>query len=161
MVKKLTMIALAMLLTSASALARPATKGIVNATQPDGTTVGLRLIGDEYHHYNTTSDGYALVKDARGYYVYAQLNADGRLVPTTLIAHDAEARSAQELAFLQQTGRLTPQPSKQAVQLKQQNAARRAGGRDIGARGRLGSRPPKIHKGTWRDELTKTRLPLR
>ena len=107
MVKKLTMIALAMLLTSASALARPATKGIVNATQPDGTTVGLRLIGDEYHHYNTTSDGYALVKDARGYYVYAQLNADGRLVPTTLIAHDAEARSAQELAFLQQTGRLT------------------------------------------------------
>ena len=45
--------------------------------------------------------------------------------------------------------------------LKQQNAARRAGGRDIGARGRLGSRPPKIHKGTWRDELTKTRLPLR
>lgn len=125
MVKKLTMIALAMLLTSASALARPATKGIVNATQPDGTTVGLRLIGDEYHHYNTTSDGYALVKDARGYYVYAQLNADGRLVPTTLIAHDAEARSAQELAFLQQTGRLTPQPSKQAVQLKQQNAASR------------------------------------
>ena len=45
--------------------------------------------------------------------------------------------------------------------LKQQSAVRRAGGRDIGARGRSGSRPPKIHKGTWRDELTKTRLPLR
>ncbi|MBO4810893.1 MAG: M6 family metalloprotease domain-containing protein [Prevotella sp.] len=123
--KKTMILMLSVLLGVASAWARPALRGTVSVNQPDGTRLSLRLVGDEYLHYNTTADGFALVKDANGAYVYAQLDSDGQLIPTTLVAHDAAQRSAQELAFLQQTGQLKPQMSAQMKQLKQQNAESR------------------------------------
>ena len=46
--KKTIIIALAMLLSVASASARPALKGVSKIMQPDGTEVSIRLIGDEW-----------------------------------------------------------------------------------------------------------------
>ena len=91
---------MAFLLHVGTAMAIPAYPGIRKTTQPDGSSVTLRLLGDEYLHYTTTDDGFSVVKDQRGYYVYAQLN-DGKLAPTTCIAHDEAMRSAQERTFLQ------------------------------------------------------------
>ena len=80
-------------------MAVPAHKGTVKMSQPDGTTVTIRLHGDEYLSFNTTEDGYSIVKNNQGFYVYAELK-DGQLQPTTRVAHDAAERSAVELSYL-------------------------------------------------------------
>lgn len=67
--------------------------------QPDGSYITLRLLGDEWMNFNTTVDGYSVVKDYRGYYVYAE-KKDGRLQSTARVAHDVAERSADEQAFL-------------------------------------------------------------
>ena len=123
--KKSLMIVMAMLLGITSVWSRPATRGVAQITQPDGSTLSIRLKGDEWRHYNTTADGYALTRDTRGYYVYAQLDDNGQLAPTTLVAHDEERRSAAEHSFLQLTGRIAPRISEQAQQMRRQTAQSR------------------------------------
>ena len=116
--KRITTIMMMMLLGTASLWARPATKGAVSVKQPDGTTVTIRLIGDEYMHYNTTDDGYSLVRNDKGFYVYAQ-KVDGQLKPTDIIAHDEKLRTATELAFLATTTKhLAPEMSQTSEQVR-------------------------------------------
>ena len=125
---KFSMIAMAMLLGAASSWARPALKGVTRVTQPDGTTLCIRLQGDEYRHWNTTADGFSIVKNANGFYVYAQAGQQGQLEPTALVAHDGDARSPQEQLFLEQTGRLVPKvsPAMQQVMAQNEKAQARA-----------------------------------
>ena len=101
--------------------ARPAYRGTSQVTQPDGTTLTTCLLGDEYLHYNATSDGYSLVRRSDGAYVYARLNVEGQLEPTSMLAHDAGQRSAAERGYLQAVGRLIPQPTIEAQQLRRMN----------------------------------------
>ena len=82
-----------------AAWAVPAHPGVMKIQQPDGSYVTIRLVGDEWRSFHTTSDGYSVVKDARGFYVYARLQ-DGQLHATDQVAHDADERSDQEQAFL-------------------------------------------------------------
>ena len=93
-------ITLCLIICTAVAWAVPANRKVITVTQPDGTTVSIRLLGDEYLHFNTTADGYSVVKDARGYYVYAELDAQQQLKPTTVVAHDAVDRKVAELHYL-------------------------------------------------------------
>ena len=104
--KRLSLIFLSVLLAAASAFACPAYPGTARVQQPDGTYVTIRLVGDEYRSFHTTADGYTLVRDDRGYYVYAQLDSDGRLAPTRQTAHDVAERTANEVAFLQGVKRM-------------------------------------------------------
>lgn len=67
--------------------------------QPDGSYITLRLLGDEWMNFNTTVDGYSVVKDQRGYYVYAE-KKNGILQSTSCVAHDVSKRSLDEQAFL-------------------------------------------------------------
>lgn len=90
---------LVMLLSVSTMQAVPAYPGSVVVHQPDGTTVTLLLHGDEWLSYHTTIDGYSVVQDQHGYYVYAQ-RQNGQLVATQQVAHDAELRSADEQHFL-------------------------------------------------------------
>jgi hypothetical protein len=69
-------------------------------TQPDGTTVTVKMHGDEWFHYTTTTDGYTVVKNDNGYWVYAQ-DVDGKLAPTTHIARDAAKRTEADKEYLQ------------------------------------------------------------
>lgn len=85
------------------ALAIPAHPGAVRMQQPDGSYVTVRLHGDEYLHFMTTDDGYTVVNDAQGRYVYAR-QAGGVLLPTAQMAHDAQERTADEVTFLQTIG---------------------------------------------------------
>ena len=81
----------------------PAYPGLSFVQQPDGSTLALRLVGDEFFHFNTTSDGYTVVLDKQGYYVYAQKNQYGMLDPTNVVAHDVTQRTVSELALLAAT----------------------------------------------------------
>ena len=92
------------LLSAVSAMAIPACPTPATVTQPDGSTLTLMLQGDEYYHFNTTLDGYTVVKNAQGAYVYAA-QSGRRLVATSVVAHDAAARTAAETASLQATAR--------------------------------------------------------
>ena len=84
---------------SMSLLAVPACPDPAIFTQPDGFTVTLCLYGDEFLHYTTTQDGYTVVRNGDGYYVYAQ-KQDGELVATAVVAHDPAGRDDAESGYL-------------------------------------------------------------
>lgn len=77
----------------------PAYPKPIRVQQPDGSYVTVRLHGDEYLHYTTTLDDYTIVKNDKGYYVYADYH-QGCLIPTSMVAHDADSRLRSESNFL-------------------------------------------------------------
>lgn len=77
----------------------PASPYPVTKTQPDGTTLTVRINGDEFYHFYTTSDGYTIVKNEMNYYTYAQ-RVDGKLQPSAMVAHDPSERTAAEQLYL-------------------------------------------------------------
>ena len=117
---------MAMLFGIAIFYARPAHHGTTRVLQPDGTSVTIRLVGDEYLHYHATADGYTLLRRADGAYVYATKNSEGKLEPTDLLAHDANERSAEERTFIKAVGRQIPQPDEQMTQMRRMNRLQRS-----------------------------------
>ena len=101
------------------ALAIPAHRGFVPMPQPDGSMVSIGLVGDEYYHYNITEDGYTLMFDERGAYVYAQREGD-TLIPTTILAHNEGERDTAELALLA----ITPKHLTDRAEVQQANIRR-------------------------------------
>ena len=125
--KRLSLIFLSVLLAAAPAFSRPAYPGTARVQQPDGTFVTIRLVGDEYRSFNTTADGYTLTRNERGYYVYAQLDDDGRLAPTSFVARDSAERSPQDFELLQRLGRrVTPRMSEEQTTVMRRNMAARS-----------------------------------
>lgn len=61
-------LAVLMLGLSLAGFAGPARRGIVHRLQPDGSTVQLRLTGDEFSHTYTTLDGTPVVEDENGFF---------------------------------------------------------------------------------------------
>lgn len=59
--------------------AKPATPKPILHVQPDGTTITVRLYGDEYHHYYMTEDGMYVTPCEDGYFRYTTINAQNRL----------------------------------------------------------------------------------
>ena len=115
-------------LITVSMMAIPARREAVRITQPDGSTVTILLHGDEWRHFRTTLDGYTIVKNARGFYVYAE-KKDGQLQPTALLAHDEMERTTSEQAYLADVRKyLAPEMSEQTAAMylsvrKQQHEA--------------------------------------
>ena len=58
----------ACILSATSLIAVPAYRGWQTKTQPDGTTLEVRLNGDEYYHYYTNRAGEVVKADADGYW---------------------------------------------------------------------------------------------
>ena len=98
--RRVSTIVMMLVIITVSIMAIPAHKKPIQVTQPDGTTVTIQLHGDEWLHFNTTADGYSVVKNQQGFYVYAE-KKNGELKATQIVAHNAQERKAQELAFLQ------------------------------------------------------------
>lgn len=72
----------------------------VTITQPDGTTLTIRLHGDEHRKFRSTMDGYVIKKNNKGFYTYAVRNKKNRIIPGERIARDPEKRSAIEQSYL-------------------------------------------------------------
>ena len=75
-------LAVLMMLLYPSLWSVPAYRKPITVTQPDGSTITVRLYGDEYFSYRTTADGYLLTEDAKGYLDYAKIDNNGLI--TTL-----------------------------------------------------------------------------
>lgn len=89
----------AAILSAIPAQAIRARRGIMTETQADGSTIDIRILGDEHFHVTTTSDGYPLVEED-GIYYYATTDSEGRLVASTLKAQNPSARSLESQLFL-------------------------------------------------------------
>lgn len=125
MIRRISFLTL-LLLSTLSLMAVPAHRGVAQVRQPDGTSVTLQLHGDEWMHFHTTVDGYSVVKNQHGHYVYARLN-DGRLEPTQYMAHDAAHRSPSELRWLEGVQKYqVPALSDYSLKLKTNEQNRRA-----------------------------------
>ncbi|MBQ7716844.1 MAG: hypothetical protein IJT55_04990 [Prevotella sp.] len=89
----------ALLFVGGRAKAEPAHPFPVKVLQPDGSSVTIVLHGDEWMNFITTVDGYTVVKNNEGYYVYALLEGNNQKA-SQVVAHDTEDRQQKELAFL-------------------------------------------------------------
>ena len=97
--KKIISLLILVVFVGIQVLAIPAHRGLMQKSQPDGTFLSVQLNGDEYYSFYTTADGYTILLNDEGAFVYAKL--DGvTLAPTQLIAHDEGQRTAAEKSYL-------------------------------------------------------------
>jgi M6 family metalloprotease-like protein len=85
--------------TNIAAYAICAKPGLSTVTLPDGSSITIRLVGDEHAHYTLSEDNHLLLEN-EGFYQYATLTADGKIVASSVTAHDEWQRSAAERDFL-------------------------------------------------------------
>lgn len=79
----------------------PASQEVFVATQPDGTTLLVRLHGDEFFHYTTTADGLVIIEnETDGFYYYARNDASGRPGPSSVRAADTDRRTETEREYI-------------------------------------------------------------
>lgn len=64
-------------------------------TQSDGTRLTVRLNGDEYFHWYSTTDGVILSRQGNDFYV-ANIDENGNVRPTELLAHNLSVRPFEE-----------------------------------------------------------------
>ena len=108
-----------------SLFALPARSIPKTVTQPDGTVVTVRVVGDEFYHYQMTADGIPVVRGADGFYRYAELTPDGTAVAGQVIARDAHLRTASDKVYLEQlAARKVSQGMVAQRQLKRQQKLR-------------------------------------
>ena len=80
--------------------AKPAKPGIIEAQQPDGTTVNIQLFGDFHSRMALSEDGYPLVVDENGFYTFATFDKDGQVVPTKFKDINKVNRNSDVVSFL-------------------------------------------------------------
>ena len=100
--RKAFLVLLTAAMTSLMAHANPAHRGFIPMPQPDGTMVSIGLVGDEFYSFNITEDGYTVILNESGGYVYAQMDGDA-LMKSQILAHNASERTVEELALLANT----------------------------------------------------------
>ena len=85
---------MALLFSSVRVGAVPAQSVWRTFTQSDGTTITVRLCGDENMHYYLTEDGVPLLRDANGDFCYADALGFS-LKSSGVVAHEQARRSPQ------------------------------------------------------------------
>ncbi len=64
---------------------------VTKAKQPDGTTIDIRLMGDEFYSWNEDVDGYTIIKDTQTkFWSYAKQNDFGELEPSEHVVGKAK-----------------------------------------------------------------------
>ena len=80
--------------------AKVAKPGMIEAAQPDGTTVTLQLYGNFHSRMAFSEDGYPLIADDENFYNYAVCGSDGNPVSSGVRANSIKNRSGVERSFL-------------------------------------------------------------
>lgn len=70
-----------------------AKEGVVSVRQPDGAFVNVLIKGNEHRHIVYTVDGYVLVSNSEGFYVFADITSDNEVIPTDIKASNPESRN--------------------------------------------------------------------
>lgn len=94
------LIAVLALIISVSLFAIPADSTPRTLKLKDGRMLTISLQGDEHLSWAKSSDGYTLLLSEKGDWMFACLNSDGDLVPSSIMASDPAYRTAEEQAAL-------------------------------------------------------------
>lgn len=100
----------------------PAQRGVCYKVLPDGTTLSIRMYGDERFHYLTTLDGYVIAQKEDGFYYYVDFSSTGARVISDMRANDQGKRDSRETASL--TKRTKGIPASFKVRAKMRYAER-------------------------------------
>ena len=74
-------------------------------TQPDGTVITIRLFGDEWFNRAETLDGYTVMLNDEGWWVYAEKGKDGKLKPSDKKVSTQLKSASETETFLYQVGK--------------------------------------------------------
>lgn len=114
---------IASLFGAASTWAIKAAPFLINSTQPDGSVVQIRKVGNEHFNYTVTGeDSVLVVRDSNGYWNYA----DEHGKKTGMRVHAKSKRSAKERNFLKKRNSreiLEKFREKRLKQLEEQNSS--------------------------------------
>ncbi len=91
---------LALLLFSATALGVPAYRELIQFRQADGSSINIRIQGDEHSHLILSEDGYLLLPQMDGNFSFATINDSGEIVPSKLPARNPDERNSATLRQL-------------------------------------------------------------
>lgn len=83
------------LTTALSSYAVPARPGLRAELQPDGSTVMVQQVGDEYQAFTLTSDGYIVTRGADGGFYFGRMDEEGVIQSTGVLATNPEGRVAR------------------------------------------------------------------
>ena len=75
-----------------TAAAVPAKRGFFTVTQPDGTEISITRVGDETMHFTLTADSVLVTCAPDGFYNYARVATDGKIIDTGIHALDVVRR---------------------------------------------------------------------
>lgn len=99
---------------AATAWAIPAKPGLIEVKMADGTTIKVRIVGDEWGHYYLTEDGYLLMRGEDDCFYYSDYEAaTGQFTSTGVRATDVSQRTAVEQAFVATRSKQLPASLKQ------------------------------------------------
>lgn len=72
----------------------------ISVIQPDGSTIQIRVRGDEWNRWTSTLDGYHIVKNSRGVFEYAETQSNGLPKASGIKVSNMGARTASEKTWL-------------------------------------------------------------
>ena len=78
------------MLISLSIVSAPLKNVNVTLTQPNGEVIHCFASGDEYYNYLHDANGFTIVQDESGYYVYATKDTEGKVIPTSYIVNSVD-----------------------------------------------------------------------
>lgn len=81
MMKNIYLLTLSAILFALHGFSMPARKGTRIYTQPDGSIITYRVVGNESFHFATTEGGMLIALDDDGYFREAEIATDGAIVP--------------------------------------------------------------------------------
>ena len=123
----------ALMLTTLSVgtmLAVPAKPGLLNASQPDGTEVRIRLEGNESDKFAYSEDGYPLTVDAEGFYVFLTFGEDGTPTASSNREINIAERTTATVSFLTRIDRKAIDESLKKVSAERRKVRKGPGLRD-------------------------------
>jgi len=97
---KIVRTALIFLFTTSSLMAIIAKPGVITERQPDGTEIQLVLRGDKWQHWYETADGYSVMENEAGEWVYVKGVVDGRLIPGVVKVTDKLETDSEKIRDL-------------------------------------------------------------
>ena len=99
--KRVLFLTLSFWLIAFTLVAAPALPIPVTVKQGDGTLLTVVQRGDEFHHWTETMDGTLVVSTARGFCI-AEIDAEGGLSATEVLAHERVQRGDREQAAIKE-----------------------------------------------------------
>ncbi len=100
MTSKNTLLSIVFMFFAINCFAIPANNKVVTKKQSNGKRISFILKGNEFLSWANSLDGYTLLGNKNGDYVYAIINKEGNLVPSEVLATNPEERTIEDKLFL-------------------------------------------------------------